>query len=440
MADDARITRTYLILTGLYTLAASIIWGVNTLFLLDSGLTILQVFIVNSIFTAAMAVFEIPTGVLADTRGRRASFLLSIFILLIGTLGYVAVGQIQQNLWLFILLSIVLGLGFTFYSGAMEAWLVDALNASGFEGELDDVFARSSMVSGAAMLIGSLVGGGLGTLDLSIPYIVRGILLGVVFLFAYRTMHDLGFSPRKTSLKQLPHEMSQIAQASIRYGWQNFSVRLIIIAGFVQSIFMAWGFFAWQPYFLELLGQDAPWVAGVISALIALATMGGNFVVEWEIHHGGRRTTLLLIAAVVQTIMIIGVGLATSFWVAVPLYLVAMGMMGIWGPIKQAYLHQMIPSEQRATVISFDSLVGSGASVLGQNGLGQLAQTSSLASGYVVGGLTTIFVWPVIWLLRRQRDSVDFIEGDTGQNGACAAQGIPNVSTVDTHAGVSIES
>ena len=114
-------------------------------------------------------------------------------------------------------------------------------------------------------------------------------------------------------------------------------------------------------------------------------------------------------------------------------------MMGIWGPIKQAYMHQMIPSEQRATVVSFDSLVGSGASVVGQNGLGQLAQTTSLASGYVVGGLTTLFVWPVIWLLRRRRDAVDFIEGDAGQDGACAAQGIPSISCVDTQAGVTIE-
>ena len=187
------IIRTYLILTSIYTLAASIIWGVNTLFLLEAGLTILQVFVVNSVFTGAMAFFEIPTGVLADTRGRRASFLLSIAILLFGTLGYVWAYFIHDNLWLFVVMSVVMGLGFTFYSGAMEAWLVDALNHAGFEGNLDDVFARSSMASGVAMLIGSIAGGAIGSLHLAIPFAVRSALLLIVFIVAYRLMHDLGF-------------------------------------------------------------------------------------------------------------------------------------------------------------------------------------------------------------------------------------------------------
>ncbi|MEM7119384.1 MAG: MFS transporter [Chloroflexota bacterium] len=433
-----KIIRDYLTLTGVYTLAASIIWGVSTLFLLDVGLTILQVFFVNSIFTAAMALFEIPTGVLADTRGRRASFLLSIAILFLGTLGYMAAAWLPNNLWLLVLMSVVLGLGYTFYSGAMEAWLVDALQATNYEGELDQVFARSSMVSGAAMLVGSLAGGALGSLDLTVPFMLRVALLGVVFVIAYRSMHDLGFTPHQATLRELPHEMRKLAQASIQYGWQERSVRLLILAGLVQSLFMAWGFFAWQPYFLALLGQDAPWVAGVIAALISVSTMAGNTVVEWAAHRCGRRTTLLLIAAVIQTVAVIGVGVATSFWVAVPLYLLAMGMTGIWGPVKQAYMHQLIPSQQRATVISFDSLVASGGSFAGQNGLGQLAQVRSFGAGYVTGGLITILVWPTVWLLRQRADDVDFIVVDAGQESACAAQGLPAVGLVDTQAGTAV--
>ena len=441
MQDGTQVVRNYMTLTGLYTLAASIIWGVNSLFLLDAGLTLLQLFAVNSIFTAAMALFEIPTGVLADTRGRRASFLLSIIILAIGTVGYVVVAQVENNLWLFAIMSVILGLGYTFYSGAMEAWLVDALDHTGFTGKLDDVFARSSMVSGSAMLIGSLLGGALGSWNLATPYWIRVGLLTAVYLFAHFTMHDLGFSPHNVTISQLPQEMKKVAKASIQYGWQTPSVRLLIMAGFVQAIFMAWGFFAWQPYFLELLGQTAPWVAGIISALIALATMGGNGVVEWAAKRCGRRTTLLLYAAVIQTGAIIIVGLTNSFWVAVSFYLLAMAMTGIWGPVKQAYMHQMIPSEQRATVISFESLVGSGGSVIGQNGLGQLSQVRSLGLGlgYVVGGITTIFVWPLIWALRKRDDQVDFIVGDAGLDSACAAQGIPNVSTIDSHAGAILE-
>ena len=76
-----RIMRSYLAIAGLYTLSASLIWGVNTLFLLDAGLAIFQVFIANAVFTASMALFEIPTGVLADSSGRRLSFLLSVAVI-----------------------------------------------------------------------------------------------------------------------------------------------------------------------------------------------------------------------------------------------------------------------------------------------------------------------------------------------------------------------
>ena len=73
-----QVIRNYRAMAGLYTLSASLIWGVNTLFLLDAGLDIFGVFIANAAFTAGMFLFEIPTGVVADTLGRRTSFLRSL--------------------------------------------------------------------------------------------------------------------------------------------------------------------------------------------------------------------------------------------------------------------------------------------------------------------------------------------------------------------------
>ncbi len=430
--ESGKVIRSYLIIAGLYTLSASLIWGVNTLFLLDAGLDIFQVFIANAVFTGAMALFEIPTGVLADTRGRRASFLLSVVVIFFGTLGYVGVSAAGGGLLLFSLMSVILGLGYTFYSGATDAWLVDALQATGYQGKLDQVFARSWMVTGAAMLVGTVGGGLLGELDLAVPFLARAGLLVVVFVVAYFTMHDIGFKPRATGLAEIPGEMSKVAQASITYGWQNKSVRLLMVGSLVQGIFMAWGFYAWQPYFLNLLGRDATWVAGVVAALISLAMIAGNSLVEWATRYCGRRTTLLLGAAIIHAVAAVGVGLAGSFWLAVVLYLVAMAAFGVWTPVKQAYMHQLIPSEQRASVISFDALVNSGGGMVGQVGLGRLAQTQSIADGYVVGGLITALVVPVVLRLRGRNDQEDAIVGEAGKYGACAAQGIPNVATVDT--------
>lgn len=427
-----KIIRSYYVIAGLYTLSASLIWGVNTLFLLDAGLDILEVFIANAFFSVGMAVFEIPTGVLADTRGRRLSFLLSLSVLSLGTLGYVSISLLGGGLALFSLMSVILGLGYTFYSGAVEAWLVDALNAVGYQGSLDQVFARTEFISGAAMLVGTVGGGLLGQIDLAIPFVGRSLLLILLFGFAFVTMHDIGYQPRTLSLERIPEEMKAVAQASLKFGLGNASLRLIFLMSLIQSGFLYWGFYAWQPYFLDLLGQDAVWVAGVIAAFISLATMTGNGLVEWITRFCGKRTTLILWATAIGGLATIGVGLTGSFWVAVILLLVYMATTGVSTPVIHAYMHQVIPSGQRAAILSLNSMVGSGGGILAQTGLGYVSRVSSIASGYILGGAVSLLVLPLAGMLRRLQEPADVIVGRAGLDSACAAQGIPDISGLET--------
>ncbi|MFQ5400007.1 MAG: MFS transporter [Anaerolineae bacterium] len=428
-----KIIRNYFIIAGLYTLSASLIWGVNTLFLLNAGLNIAGVFLANSAFSISMAVFEIPTGILADTSGRRVSFLFSVAVLTVGTLGYAGIAAAGGGLPLFVLASVVLGLGYTFYSGAVEAWLVDGLNAAGYDGKLDQVFARGSLVTGAAMLVGSVGGGFLGDLDLALPFLLRAAFLAILFVIAYFTMHDTGYTRRPLTISAIPVEVNAVLRASVKYGWQQRPVRLLMGVSFIQAIFTAWGFHASQPYLLALLGQDTVWVVGIISALVALSTMAGNSLVEWFTRYCGKRTTLLLWAAVIQAVAAVGMGLAGSFWLAVPSFLVMMVGTGITSPVYQAMLHRLIPSKQRATIVSFNSMIASGGSTLGQSSLGSLAQARSIGSGYVAGGLATLLAVPILGRLRRLGDPADVIVGTAGKRGACAAQGLPEITAVDTH-------
>jgi MFS family permease len=427
------VVRVYLTLSGLFTLSASVIWGVNTLFLLDAGLDIFEVFIANAAFTAGMVIFEIPTGVVADTAGRRRSFLLSAATLLVGTLAYVAIAATGGGLIPFVVASIALGLGFSFYSGAVEAWLVDALHATGFEGQLERVFARGQMVSGAAMLVGSVGGGVLGNIDLAWPFLARASLLAAVFVVGLVAMHDIGFTPRATRLSALPGEMNRVLQASIQFGWRARPVRLLMLVSLVQGVFTMWGFYAWQPYFLELLGRDAVWVAGVVSALTALSTIAGNGLVEFFTRFCGRRTTILIGAQLVLVATAVGLGLAGSFWLALALLLVLSVADGVAMPVQQAYLHDVIPSAQRATVVSSVSLTASAGGIAGQLGLGYIARAQSIAAGYVAGGLTMLLALPPLVLLRRMGQQADRIVGRrAGATAPCAAQGLPQVASVDT--------
>ena len=296
------------------------------------------------------------------------------------------------------------------------------------------------MVTGCAMILGTVAGGFLGSVQLDFPFFVRAGLLALVFGFAFFTMRDLGYVKKDLQGTSALSQMRRLAATSFSLGWGERRMKLLVSVGAVQSGFMAWGFHAWQPHFLELLGDpNAVRVAGGIAALVALAGIVGNGVVEWFTRFCGKRTTLLLWAAVIQTVAAIGIGLAGSFYLAVGLYLVVMAAAGVTMPVRQAYLHQLIPGEQRATVISFDSLIGSVASMGGQAGLGYLSRVRSLADGYVVGGAVTILALPVLVLLRRAGTGADVIHGRSGVQGGCACAGLPEVAAVDTRRRVEAE-
>jgi sugar phosphate permease len=124
--------------------------------------------------------------------------------------------------------------------------------------------------------------------------------------------------------------------------------------------------------------------------------------------------------------------LAGSFWLAGSFFLLTMFTLGILTPVKQAYLHQVSPSEQRAAIVSLDSMAGSAGGVLAQTSLGYLSQASSIASGYVVGGLVQLIMIPFLTRLRRLGEPADLIIGKAGVGGTCAAQGIPTISGLDS--------
>src|SRR5829696_10323245 len=100
MPTSRSIQRTYLLLMLGNTLAASLIWGINTIFLLDAGLSNLEAFAANAFFTGGMVLFEVPTGVIADTRGRRVSYLLGTITLAGSTLLLLHVDGIRPVLGL----------------------------------------------------------------------------------------------------------------------------------------------------------------------------------------------------------------------------------------------------------------------------------------------------------------------------------------------------
>ena len=90
-------------------------------------------------------------------------------------------GLAGYGVWPFAAASALLGIGYTFYTGAVDAWMVDALHSVGYEGKLEPIFARYGITFGIFMLVGTTLGGFLGQVDLWIPYVAarRGARAGV---------------------------------------------------------------------------------------------------------------------------------------------------------------------------------------------------------------------------------------------------------------------
>ena len=403
MPTPSTIQRTYIVLTTVTTLATSFIWGVNTLFLLDAGLSNTEAFAANAFYAIGQVLFEVPTGVVADTRGRRFSYLLGAATLLVSTALYLVMWQVHAPFIGWALASALLGLGFTFFSGATEAWLVDALGASGFSGQLETVFGRAQTASGAAMLIGSVAGGIVAQVaDLGVPYILRAGMLGVTLVIAYRFMHDVGFTPRHGA--DPVTEVRSVVRGSIDSGWRNPPVRALMLAAPFSSGVGFFAFYASQPYLLRLYGDpNAYSIAGLAAALFAGAQILGGILVPYARRLFRRRTDAVLIGTVASVGIFLVIGVTDSFVLALVLLAGWALVFAVEGPLRQAFINGVIPSEQRATVLSFDSFMGSIGGAVAQPALGRVSDVYGYGPAYLVAGVAQAFAIPFVILARRQR-------------------------------------
>ena len=407
MPTPRSIQRTYLLLLLGNTLAASFIWGINTIFLLDAGLSNLEAFAANAFFTAGMVLFEVPTGIVADTVGRRASYLLGTLTLTASTLLYVMLWQVEAPFWQWAIVSLLLGLGFTFFSGAVEAWLVDALAATGYSGDMETVFGRGQMVTGAAMLGGSVAGGFIAQqTSLGVPFVLRGVILSVMFVVAFKLMHDIGFSPEKGGRPLA--EMRRVASASIEYGWRVPAVKWLMVEALFTGGVGIYAFYALQPYLLELYGDPQAYqIAGLVAAIVAGAQILGGVAAPSIRRLFHRRTSALIATAGLSVIALGLIGIVENFWAVI-------GLTAVWGllfaaarPIRQAYINGLIPSRQRATILSFDSLMASSGGVWTQPVLGRAADVWGYAPSYLMSAGISALALPFLVRSRRQNAPAD---------------------------------
>ena len=233
-------------------------------------------------------------------------------------------------------------------------------------------------------------------------------MLAITFLTAFTLMKDQGFTPKES--KRPFKEMRHIFDASLDHGLRNPPVRWLMLAAPFSAGVGIYAFYALQPYLLELYGDPGAYgIAGLAAAVVASAQIAGGLLVSFVRKHIHKRTTVLLLGVIISSTVLCLIGFTDNFWIAVGLMVGWAIVFALTMPIRQAYLNGLIPSQQRATVLSFDALMGSSGGIVSQPLLGRTADAYSYSASYIVGSTLQLCALPLIYAARQTQAPSDTI-------------------------------
>ena len=257
------------------------------------------------------------------------------------------------------------------------------------------------------MLLGSVAGGVIAqATDLGVPFLLRAGVLIAMFVLAFLVMRDLGFTPDRS--ERSLGAVRTLFRSSVTHGLGNAPVRYVMLAAPFTAGVSIYVFYALQPYLLELWGDEEAYsIAGLAAAIVAGSQIAGGFLAPVVRRLFRRRTTTIILSAAAGVVLLLGLGLTRNFWVALLLLTVWGVVSTVDGPVRQAYINDLIPSKQRATVLSFDSLMGNVGGVAIQPALGRTADLAGYPFSLVVGGAISAAALPFLYLSRRQKAAAD---------------------------------
>jgi MFS family permease len=226
-------------------------------------------------------------------------------------------------------------------------------------------------------------------------------MLGVTLAIAWRFMHDLGFSPARDASPVAA--VRTVVRGAVDGGFRNPPVRWLMLASPFTFGVGIYAFYAAQPYLLELYGDETAYgIAGLAAALIAGAQIVGGLLVSRVRRLFSRRTQALILGGFLNVALLALIGLTDSFALALVLLAAWALIFAFEAPLRQAFINGLIPSEQRATVLSFDALLGSAGGVVAQPALGRTADLFGYPASYVVSGALQALALPFVFLARRE--------------------------------------
>jgi MFS transporter, DHA3 family, tetracycline resistance protein len=363
-------------------------WVVMAVYLVNElHLSPLQLVLMGTAMEAAVFLFEVPTGVVADTYSRRLS-------LLIGYLGmglaWLAVGLVSAP-WLIIALWALWGFAYTFTSGAEQAWIADEVGAD----KVGPIFLRAARWGQAGAVVGLVLQVAVGTQSLRAGVILGGVFTILCGLGCILFMPETGFRrrPREERASALV-ELRTTAAAGARFAWA--APVIVLLAG--VEVFMGASSEAFdrlkEAHFLRDVGLPALgsldpviwfgifWLVGMLLNIAAIGSLIKS------VERGGRQTVAYFLFGftAIELVAMLFFALTGSTWLAIPALLGVFFCRNMQGPLYDTWLNEQITnSSVRATVIS---LTGQ-ANAIGQAGggpvLGAIGNVWGIRAALTVG-------------------------------------------------------
>ena len=392
----------YLIFAGTTALLFSSYATLSSVYRVDiANLSPLELILIGTVLELTVFLFEVPTGVVADVFSRRLSVIIGM--MLIGA-GFFLEGALP--VFGFMLLAQVLwGLGATFESGAIDAWLSDEVG----EAQAGPAFLRAAQVGQLSSFAGIGLSVWLGQRYLGLPMMVAGagyMLLGVVLALI---MPEQGFRRAVTGTRHPLIAMRETFSAGFMVAKRN---RLIVIIFVITAVLGASSEVFDRlsvAHFLRDVGMPARFSPavwfGLISAGVSVMSIIITEVMRRTVDTNAhvRVAKTLLAINVVLSLSVVGFALAGNFMLALCFYANTQLMRMINAPLYRAWLNQKLESRTRATVFSMNSQMDALGQVAGGPVFGVLAGLVGMPVVLVLAG---VLLLPASWLYWRSFRSV----------------------------------
>ena len=379
-----RTVRQYYLLSFLASAGGmQITSAVYTTFLMNNGLNLFQVNLVNAVFFTTLFLCEIPTGVFADVFGRKSSYVASAALLSLSMFVYGS----SHSLVGFLSAEIIAALGIALRTGAFQAWLVDTLKHHGYEGSFNKIFGRASLYNQIGGGTGAIAGAYLSVKNPALPWFVGSVGMAMVTVLAFFTMREEYFMRIPFSWKEGFISMRETAISSIRYGSQDKAVRFILVITFVQIYSVQALNMYWQPFFRNLQIRDEH-LGFVFTGMMFFIGLGA-FIAS-RINAEGKERKIILASMVYVGVTVSLAAVSSTLSIAVFLFLLHESGRGFWAPMSDSYLHQRIPSHERASI---SSVCGMAPHIGGATGLvisGAIAQFFGITVAWIVAGVVLV--------------------------------------------------